>query len=173
MAPESPAWCAWLDQVSSFAFSGKSGHFTVRKEAKQCGDWYWSAYLATGERLTKKHLDKTADLTLARLEHIAGMLSAQSETQLPPPLSPIAGADAGVETVPPAPLAQQGHPLHPLLATKLHVPRPRTHLVPRAHARRATPWGRTPPALAQEAAGSTATSLRSTTRTLRPCRATW
>src|SRR5262249_24336252 len=29
-------------------------------------------------------------------------------------------------------LAQQPHPLHPLLATKLHVPRPRIHLVPRA-----------------------------------------
>ena len=30
-------------------------------------------------------------------------------------------------------LAQRDTPLHPLLATKLHVPRPRTHLVPRAH----------------------------------------
>ncbi len=37
---------------------------------------------------------------------------------------------------------------------------------------RSSPWGRTPPALAQEAAGSTAISLRSKTRTLRPCRAT-
>jgi len=83
--------------------------------------------------LTKKYLGKTADRTLARLEHIAGMLSAQSETRLPPPLSPVAGADARVETMPPAQLAQQGHPLHPLLATKLHVPRPRAHLVPRSH----------------------------------------
>src|SRR5579859_2059828 len=66
--PDSPAWFAWLDQVSSFAFVGKSGHYTARKEAKQRGDRYWSAYLAKGEHLTKKYLGKTADLTLARLE---------------------------------------------------------------------------------------------------------
>ena len=87
IVPESPAWFAWLDQVSSFAFFGKSGHYTARKEAKQRGDRYWYAYLATGEQLTKKYLGKTADLTLARLEHIAGVLYAQSEAQLPPPVS--------------------------------------------------------------------------------------
>jgi hypothetical protein len=53
---ESPEWFAWLEQVSSFAFSGKSGHYTARKEAKQRGDRYWSAYLAAGEHLTKKYL---------------------------------------------------------------------------------------------------------------------
>jgi hypothetical protein len=42
IVPESPSWFAWLDQVSSFAFSGKNGHFTARKEAKQGGDRYWS-----------------------------------------------------------------------------------------------------------------------------------
>jgi LuxR family transcriptional regulator, maltose regulon positive regulatory protein len=116
IVPDSPAWFAWLDQVSSFAFSGKSGHYTARKETKQRGDRYWSAYLAVGEQLTKKYLGKTADLTLARLEQIADMLGAHDAAQLPPPL-----------------LAQRDNPLHPLLATKLHVPRPRTHLVPRAH----------------------------------------
>src|SRR3989442_13366886 len=85
--PDSPEWFAWLDQVSSFAFSGKTGHYTARKEAKQRGDRYWSAYLATGEQLTKKYLGKTVDITLARLEHIAMLLSAQSEAQMPPPVS--------------------------------------------------------------------------------------
>ena len=85
IVPDSPAWFAWLDQVSSFAFSGKSGHYTARKEAKQRGDRYWYAYLATGEQLTKKYLGKTADLTLARLEHIAELLCAQSECPDPPP----------------------------------------------------------------------------------------
>ena len=33
IAPESPAWFAWLDHISSFAFWGKSGHYTARKES--------------------------------------------------------------------------------------------------------------------------------------------
>src|SRR5215471_11861588 len=117
--PDSPEWFAWLDQASSFVFSGKSGNYTARKEARQRGNLYWSAYLATGEQLTKKYLGKTADLSLARLEHIAGMLRAQSDSYKPPPIAPAAG--------------RKDSPLHPLLATKLHVPRPRTHLVRRAH----------------------------------------
>src|SRR6266581_3822770 len=133
IVPDSPEWFTWLGQVSSFAFSGKSGHYTARKEAKQRGDRYWSAYLTTGTQLTKKYLGKTADLTLARLEHIADLLRAQSEA-LPPPLASVA-ADANAEgdvTLRPL-LAQRSQPLPPLLATKHHVPRPRTHLVPRAH----------------------------------------
>ena len=86
------------------------------------------------QQLTKKSLGKTADLTLARLEHIAGMLSAQSEAQFPPPETLASAAtDNEADTARHPVLAQQRHPLHPLLATKLHVPRPRTHLVPRAH----------------------------------------
>ena len=54
IAPESPAWFAWLDQVSSFAFVGQSGRYSARKEAKQRGERYWYAYLATGEQLSKK-----------------------------------------------------------------------------------------------------------------------
>src|SRR5919205_2467156 len=96
--PDSPEWFAWLDQVSSFAFFGKSGHYRARKEAKQRGDRYWSAYLAMGEQLTKKYLGKTADLTLARLEHIAGVLNAQSAVQLSPPVSRrAASADNAVD----------------------------------------------------------------------------
>jgi LuxR family transcriptional regulator, maltose regulon positive regulatory protein len=133
IVPDSPAWFAWLDQVSSFAFSGKSGHYTARKEARQRGDRYWYAYLATGEQLTKKYLGKTVDVTLVRLEHIAELLRAQSETQVLFPVSLAEGKDSEVETVQPPLLAQQRTPFNPLLATKLHVPRPRTQLVSRAH----------------------------------------
>ena len=134
IVPESPEWFAWLDQVSSFAFAGKSGHYTARKEAKQRGDRYWYAYLTADEHLTKKYLGKTADLTLARLEHIAGVLCPQGEAQLPPPETLASAttdneADAARHPV----LAQQRTPLDPLLLTKLHIPRPRTHLVPRSH----------------------------------------
>ena len=134
IVPESREWFTWLDQVSSFAFVGKSGRFTARKEAKQRGDRYWSAYLAAGEHLTKKYLGKSADLTLARLEHIAGMQRAQSDTHIPPPISLIgASTDGEMDAVQRPLLAQRNESLHPLLATKLYVPRPRTYLVPRAH----------------------------------------
>jgi LuxR family maltose regulon positive regulatory protein len=128
---DSPAWFAWLDQVSSFAFVGKGGHYTARKEAKLRGGRYWYAYLATSEQLTKKYLGKTADLTLDRLEHIAGMLYAQSESHVPPPISLVARTDGEVDAIQHPLLAQRNTPLHPLLATKLHVPRPRTQLVSR------------------------------------------
>ena len=149
--PDSPEWFAWLDQVSSFAFSGKTGHYTARKETKQRGDRYWSAYLAMGEQLTKKYLGKTADVTLARLEHIAGLLSsaqtasvqrgqeipslsAENEAQMPAHVSLAArGANGEVDATRRPLLTQRRTPLDPLLLTKLHVPRPRTHLVPRSH----------------------------------------
>jgi len=118
VVPESPEWFAWLDQVSSFAFVGKSGRYTARKEARQRGNRYWSAYLATGKHLSKKYLGKTADLTLARLEHIADLLSAaqaanvqpgqekpfrpsQSAAQTTPPVSPAADTEGEAETMPP------------------------------------------------------------------------
>jgi LuxR family maltose regulon positive regulatory protein len=131
--PDSPEWFAWLEEVSSFAFSGKIGHFTARKETKQRGDRYWSAYLATGEHIAKKYLGKSTDLTLARLEHIAGILSAQSETQLP--ASPFTATGAkGEGEVSQQPLRSQSpNPLATLLAVKLHIPRPRPHLVLRSH----------------------------------------
>jgi LuxR family maltose regulon positive regulatory protein len=134
IVPDSPAWFAWLDQVSSFAFSGKSGHYTARKEAKQRGDQYWSAYLAAGEHLTKKYLGKSADLSLARLEHSAEILHTQSAAQMLPPVTrALATTKSEMDATPRPLLAQRNTPLHPLLATKLHAPRPRTHLVPRSH----------------------------------------
>jgi hypothetical protein len=60
IVPGSPEWFAWLDNVSSFAFVGKSGRYIARKEAKQWGDRYWYAYTAMGEHLIKKYLGKTA-----------------------------------------------------------------------------------------------------------------
>src|SRR5262245_5466340 len=98
---ESPDWFAWLDRVSSFTFVGKSGHYTARKEAKQRGDRYWYAYLAMGEHLTKKYLGKSADLTLARLEQIAEMLSvAQAANVQSRQEKPLRPAQSAVQTPP-------------------------------------------------------------------------
>jgi LuxR family transcriptional regulator, maltose regulon positive regulatory protein len=77
IVPESPAWFAWLDQVSSFAFWGKGGHYTARKESRPRGEAYWYAYVGAGKKLTKKYLGKTADVTLARLEQVAVALADQ------------------------------------------------------------------------------------------------
>src|SRR6516165_9754780 len=131
IVPDSPEWFTWLEQVSSFAFVGKRGHYTARKETKQRGDRYWSAYLMVGDHLTKKYLGKSPDLDLARLEHTSVILRAQNESRLPPSET-VAEANADKEPDA-AQHTQQRYPLHPLLATKLHVPRPRTHLVLRPH----------------------------------------
>src|SRR2546426_9206484 len=106
IVPDSPEWFTWLDQVSSFVFSGKSGHYTARKEPKQRGDRYWSAYLTTGTQLTKKYLGKSADLTLARLEHMAGLLrAAQAASVQPRQETPFLPADSEVQTPLPVSLA--------------------------------------------------------------------
>ncbi|MBV9616732.1 MAG: hypothetical protein JO031_14865, partial [Ktedonobacteraceae bacterium] len=44
LTTEDPAWFAWLEAVSSFAFQGQNGSFTARKETKQRGTGYWYAY---------------------------------------------------------------------------------------------------------------------------------
>ena len=92
MTIEDPAWFAWLDAVSSFAFHGQSGSFTARKETKQRGAEYWYAYRKREGTLAKKYLGKTADLTFARLEDVAGVLHADrataARTPSPPPPAP-------------------------------------------------------------------------------------
>jgi LuxR family transcriptional regulator, maltose regulon positive regulatory protein len=143
---DSPAWFAWLAQVPSFAFTGKSGSYTARKETRH-GDLYWYAYLRTGEKLNKKYLGRTADLTIERLEDMAGVMQADRATALDTgperPSMPKASkgrsssktvdADAGAQLTPRAPKSTRRDPLTPLLATKLHLPRPRAQLVPRSH----------------------------------------
>ena len=77
---EGPAWFAWLDEVSSFAFHGQSGSYLARKETKQRGAVYWYAYRKTRGKLAKKYLGNTADLTMARLEDVASVLHADRAT---------------------------------------------------------------------------------------------
>ena len=87
-----------------------------------------------GQAALQKYLGKSTDLSLARLEYIAAMLQAQSETHIPPPVSLAApSTDGEVDVIQRPRLAQRNNPLHPLLATKLHMPRPRAQLVSRAH----------------------------------------
>ncbi len=147
----SAAWYAWLDHASCFAFAGKAGHYTARKERKQRGTWYWYAYFARGQQRTKAYLGKTPNLTLARLEQVAqtlllrsaghvvgthhaqkraapverGLTKASMLTSLEYVTRQASLEGDGLRRMEPHQLGD------PRLATKLHVPQPRAQLVPR------------------------------------------
>ncbi len=133
IVPESPAWLAWVSQISSFAFHGRNGSYTACKERKQRGEGYWYAYVRIGGKLTKRYLGRGIDLTLPRLEQVAQELwldtpdTALQKERSHHPARRQGDSPADRETR----LALAGPPTDPLLATKLHVPRPRPHLVHR------------------------------------------
>ena len=159
IVPESPVWLAWVSQISSFAFHGRSGSYTACKECKQRGDGYWYAYARVGGKLTKRYLGRGIGLTLPRLEQAA------QELWLGTPGAPLQKEGIALsrssyplvaltnDTAVPPVSAQRSHhsadqpgsspadrkikpalaslPTDPLLATKLRVPRLRPHLVHR------------------------------------------
>jgi LuxR family maltose regulon positive regulatory protein len=140
--PESRAWFVWLDEAPSFTFQGRAGSYIARKEATRPGQGYWYAYIRTGKKLLKKYVGKTADLTLARLEDVAGVLHADRATAASTlehePVLPHTHADGSRVDTPLAPTPHAPSNTHtdqsnPLLVTKLHMPRPRAQLVSRSH----------------------------------------
>lgn len=75
---ESQAWLSWLGQRSSFAFLSRMGYrLTVRKEARARGGSYWVAYRKVGGKLIHTYLGRSEDVTVARLEQVAALLSRQ------------------------------------------------------------------------------------------------
>lgn len=146
MVVDSPAWFDWLARIPSFTFSGQQGHLTIRQETRS-GGIYWYAYRRVGEKMVKRYLGRTTDLTPARLEEVAARivetaLRAGRETvtsglpaQMPVRSAissstvPILNALAPWEAAPPLPTLQYDA----RLATKLHVPRLRQQLVQRRH----------------------------------------
>jgi len=117
VVPESPAWLEWVSQISSFAFHGRNGSYTAYKELKQRGEGYWYAYARVGGKLTKRYLGRSINLTLPRLEQAAQELWLD----VPQKGSVHRNARSVLTDL----------TADPLLATKLHVPRPRPHLVHR------------------------------------------
>src|ERR1044071_300790 len=73
---DTPAWFAWLEHATTFAFSGPSGHFTARKERQARGGGYWKAYRTSHGTLHRVYLGKAQDLTLDRLNRAAATLAA-------------------------------------------------------------------------------------------------
>lgn len=63
-----PAWFAWLDRGRLFMVAHTQRTFTVRKEQRRNG-WYWYAYTKRDGRLHRCYLGRSCDMTLERLEH--------------------------------------------------------------------------------------------------------
>ncbi len=134
-------WVAWLESISAFSFQGQQGHLTVRKEARPRGDQYWYAYRRVGPRMMKKYLGRSTTLTLARLEEIAAafppaaLSSSLAVNEQRMHQEEEDGDEQAIEEAeaPSVLLAQARPPGDPLLATKLHRPRPRSRLVSRSH----------------------------------------
>ncbi len=74
ITPDSARWFQLLQQIPSFHFHGRRGHFTARKEKRTRGGVYWIAYRHMQGKLRKKYIGPIASVTIARLEEIAGDL---------------------------------------------------------------------------------------------------
>ncbi len=73
--PDTGEWFIWLQEIPSFHFQAKdSGHFTARKETRKRGGVYWIAYRHSSGDLLKMYIGSQAQVTIARLEEIAGEL---------------------------------------------------------------------------------------------------
>src|SRR5215211_6053471 len=84
-----PAWYAWLEGATSFAFVGAGGSFTARKERRGRAAGYWKAYRKRAGVVHSAYLGKTIDLTLERLQGAAASLA-----------DPTLAADASRQSVP-------------------------------------------------------------------------
>jgi hypothetical protein len=71
----SSAWFAWLDSATTFYYEGREGIFTAHLERRQRGGSYWIAYRRQHGVLRRCHLGKAYQLTLDRLQAVAGILS--------------------------------------------------------------------------------------------------
>ena len=87
IAVGSPAWYAWLEDATTFAFAVAQGGFTARKERRGQTGWYWKAYRKQPRQVHRAYLGKSADLTLDRLNAIASDL-AERVTEPPPHEAP-------------------------------------------------------------------------------------
>jgi LuxR family transcriptional regulator, maltose regulon positive regulatory protein len=142
---DTPGFLRLVDDSSSFAFQGRHGRLTLRKESRRHGEGYWYAYRSQGRRTRKKYLGRTPSLSIARLEDSAEALNAeprastdehsQVQGETIPELQMMASGEARgaalqgrlPDAVTPSPAGH--HP--PVLVPKLQLPRLPASLVPR------------------------------------------
>lgn len=134
---ESENWCTRIADCLSFAFHGQHGHLTLRRETRQHGgEGYWYAYRNHGQKTLKRYVGRTVDLTIARLEEIAGSLNARPELEKStregqvPGLSPILN-DPSQRELPSDAIPIATRQRVPLLTSKLSLPRLPADLVSR------------------------------------------
>ena len=92
---DSPEWFAWLDAPTTTRFAYPIydrrcgyivGVMTVRKESRQRGGWYWTAYRRVGAKLHKHYLGRSATVTQVRLTMIAAQVLAEASAATRDPL---------------------------------------------------------------------------------------
>ena len=114
----------WVLQVSSFAFHGRNGFYTMCKERKQRGEGYWYAYVRIKGKLTKRYGGRDIDMTFARLEQVACELWQDKPDMQRQKNTVLVNQDSNR-------YSSSDLPSELLLASKLSVPVPRRHLVHR------------------------------------------
>jgi hypothetical protein len=77
---DTPAWFTWLNALGNTSFSYAVfdqrcgyivGFMTVRKERRQRGGEYWTAFGRNGTRVRKRYLGRASAVTAARLHTVA------------------------------------------------------------------------------------------------------
>jgi LuxR family maltose regulon positive regulatory protein len=91
IAVGSPAWYAWLEGATTFAFTSAQGGFTARKERRGSSGWYWKAYRKRDGTLQRAYLGKSADLTVDRLNAVASEFAERTTGLSPPQISRAVG----------------------------------------------------------------------------------
>ena len=79
---DTPAWFAWLNQISSFCYSGSHPwlRLTVRRE-KRRQQFYWYAYSKIDGKLHNIYLGKQHHLTQARLEQACLLIDQRARKE--------------------------------------------------------------------------------------------
>lgn len=81
---DTPAWFAWLSQISTFCYSGSHPwlRLTVRREIRR-QQFYWYAYSKIDGKLHNIYLGKQNTLTQARLEHACLLIGQRARKETP------------------------------------------------------------------------------------------
>jgi LuxR family maltose regulon positive regulatory protein len=79
---DTPAWFAWLNQVSAFCYSGSHPlwRLTVRREERR-QQFYWYAYSKIDGKLHNVYLGKPQHLTQARLEQACRLIDQRARKE--------------------------------------------------------------------------------------------